>query len=350
MTIRKENQQRPSEAARAEAAAWVARLHGPHRSREVEAGLHRWLADDPENAAAFELLTDTWEKSARLRRRPMERVTSWQLVGFRVSFSRAALATVATFAVAVLATLLYLRTNALSTGIGELRTVTLDEGTRIHLNTNTRVVVEYDRQTRLVRLDRGEALFEVAARPGWPFVVIAGGRRITALGTQFVVRRDQQDLAVTLVEGKVAVAPSNPQQDARQPPQLPTAPSSPSSNRDRPEIWTLTPGERVTFERSGSGKLDHPALDNVMAWERGQVAFDNTSLADAVAEMNRYSHERLVIEDPSVAAIRISGVFQAGNLTSFSRALALAYHLRVRKDGNEIDLGAPAQQSTFPGH
>ena len=86
---------KPSAAARAEAAAWVARLHGPNRTQEVEAGLRRWLADDPEHAAAFELLTDTWEKSARLRRRPIEQVATWERRGLRISFARAALSTAA---------------------------------------------------------------------------------------------------------------------------------------------------------------------------------------------------------------------------------------------------------------
>src|SRR5579862_5107295 len=158
---------KPSAAARAEAAAWVARLHGPNRTPEVEAGLRRWLADDPEHAAAFELLTDTWEKSAHLHRRPAERVASWERVGFRISFSRAALATIATAVLAVIGTIFYLHSDAVTTGIGELRTVALDDGTRVHLNTNTRVRVHYDKHLRRVTLERGEALFEVAKRPDW---------------------------------------------------------------------------------------------------------------------------------------------------------------------------------------
>jgi transmembrane sensor len=136
---------KPSAAVRAEAAAWVARLHGPNRTPHVEAGLRRWLADDPEHAAAFELLTDTWEKSARLRRRPLEQVASWEGPGFRISFPRAALAAAATVVLAILATIFYLHTDAVTTGVGELRTLTLDDGSRVHLNTDTRVRVHYDK-------------------------------------------------------------------------------------------------------------------------------------------------------------------------------------------------------------
>src|SRR5687767_2251255 len=96
------NRTRPSATVRAEAAAWVARLHGPHRTPEVEAGFRRWVDEDPERARAVELITDTWEKSARLRRRPFEEVKSWERPGFRMRFSHAAVAVAAIVAVAVI--------------------------------------------------------------------------------------------------------------------------------------------------------------------------------------------------------------------------------------------------------
>src|SRR5262245_34139486 len=116
---------RPSAIARAQAAAWVARLHGPNRTAEAEAGFRRWMSEDPERAAAVELLTDTWEKSARLRRRPFETAQSGKLRGFRLSFSHAALATAAIAILAVIGTLFYVHTGSLTTAVGELRTLTL---------------------------------------------------------------------------------------------------------------------------------------------------------------------------------------------------------------------------------
>ena len=104
--------------------------------------------------------------------------------------------------------LVYLRSDAVVTGVGEQRTLTLEDGTRIQLNTDTRAVVRYDERLRRVELEKGEAMFEVARRPDWPFVVTAGDRQIRALGTAFVVRREAEVLAVTLVEGKVTVTPT----------------------------------------------------------------------------------------------------------------------------------------------
>lgn len=311
---------KPSAAARAEAAAWLARLHGPDRTPEVEAGFRRWMADDPERAAAFEWLTDTWEKSARLRRRPMEQIARWESVGFRVSFARAAFATMTVAMLAVVGTVFYLRNDAVITAVGEQRTLTLEDGSRVHLNTATRVAVHFDEKIRRVELEKGEALFEVAKRPDWPFIVTAGQRRVRALGTAFIVRRDGENLAVTLVEGKITVA------------------SVPADGRPAPgeEARVLNPGQRLTFAGGRPAKLDRPPLEAVTAWQRGQVALDNTPLAEAVAEMNRYSTTRLTIEDPKAAAIAVSGVFRAGDSADFAQVIARTYGLRVVERPREL--------------
>lgn len=215
--------------------------------------------------------------------------------------------------VAVGITLLFLRTDGVSTVVGEQRTLTLQDGSRVYLNTNSRAVVRFDRQARRVELEKGEALFEVAQNAALPFIVTAGDRQVRALGTAFVVRRDPQQLAVTLVEGKVAVSGNSSQ-----------------------EIATLDPGQRVTFASGQPPRIDRPRLEKITAWQHGQVSLDNTTLADAVSEMNRYNRMQLVIEDPRVAAIRISGVFRAGDSENFVQALVRTYHLQVQDRGSGV--------------
>jgi transmembrane sensor len=341
MTSQLKKADKPSPALRAQAAAWVTRLHGPNRTEEVEEGLRRWLAESPEHKAAFELLTDTWEKSARLRRRPIERVASWQKIGFRVSFSRAAFATMAVAALAVLGTIFYLHSDAVVTAVGEQRTLTLEDGTRVYLNTNSRAVVHYDKKLRQVNLEKGEALFEVAKRPEWPFVVTAGDRQVTALGTAFIVRRDEKDLAVTLVEGKITVSPVRDVSGGSAVPQR-----TPESGTAA--VFTLSPGQRLTLAKSEPPKVDRPPLERVTAWQRGQVAFDNTPLADAAAEMNRYSAVRVVVEDPSAAAIRVSGIFRAGDSANFAQAVAKTYRLEVRDQADEVILAGAGIPTETP--
>jgi transmembrane sensor len=333
---------KPSAAARAEAAAWIARLHGPNRAPEVEAGLRRWMAEDPEHAAAFELVTDTWEKSARLRRRALEQVSGWVLPGFRISFLRAAASAAVIAVLAVIGTLLYLHNDAVTTAVGEQRTLTLEDGTRVYLNTDTRVVVRYAKEARQVKLEKGEALFEVAKRPKWPFIVTAGNQQIRALGTEFIVRRDERDLAVTLVEGKVTVS-----SDA-----APALSSSALSSRDpaaKPTAaFTLSPGQRLVIAGSGTPTLDRPPLDRLTAWQRGQVSLDNTPLRDAVAEFNRYSKAHIVIQAPESAEIRVSGIFRAGDSEDFAQAVARAYGMRVVEQGEEIVLVQNAAPDSPP--
>lgn len=330
MSPQEHKNRKPSAAARAEAAAWVARLHGPNRTREVEAGLRRWLADDPAHPLAFDLLTETWERSARLRRRPIEQAETWGLLGFRLSFPRALLATLAIAAIAVASTVYYLHSNVISTGIGELRTLTLGDGTRVYMNSSTRLVVQYTKALRQVRLESGEAFFNVTRNPARPFVVTADARQIRALGTQFDVRAESRTLAVILLEGKITVTPiaqlatseSVPGSGSAAGPGGPPLPSAAS------QVFTLTPGERLTFAPADLPRIDRPQIEFVMAWERGQIMLDNTSLAAAVAEMNRYSRGAIVIDDPAAASIRVSGVFQAGDSVDFAAAVAKTYHLK----------------------
>ena len=100
--------------------------------------------------------------------------------------------------------------------------------------------------------------------------------------------------------------------------------------------FTLSPGERLTFTHTGSARIDRPSLEQVTAWKHGQVTLDNTSLADAVAEMNRYSRQQIVIEDPSTAAIRVSGIFEAGDSENFAEAVARTYHLRAPSRASDV--------------
>src|SRR5690606_12600450 len=96
------------------------------------------------------------------------------------------------------------------TAVGERLAVTLDDGSVLTLNTDSRALVQYGDGIRGVTLEKGQALFEVAKNPELPFVVTAAGRKVTALGTAFDVRVTDDRLAVTLIEGRVAVEPTAP--------------------------------------------------------------------------------------------------------------------------------------------
>ncbi len=320
----------PAAAVRREAAVWIARIHSPDRSPGVDAGLRRWLKESPEHQRAFELANELWDTASRVPDGAVPRMMRWKRVAATkgsplLRFTPAlTVALTLTFAAAVYYNL---RGQTLTTGIGEQRTITLKDGTRVSLNTATRIAVRYDDAARRIKLESGEALFEVSQDARRPFVVMAGEREITALGTAFIVRRDELQTAVTLVEGRVLVSPVPAREGKHE---------ADTGADARDSSSTLTPGERLTFKRAGPPKLDRPKLDKLTAWQHGLVALDHTRLADAATEMNRYSTVKLAIDTPEAADARISGVFRAGDSLFFAQAIARTYELQVLEEPDRI--------------
>ena len=356
--------------ARAEAAAWIVRLHGPHRSPELEAAFRDWLAANPENGKQFERVTEVWDAGSSVPVAGAPRLARW-----KESAPQRTLAAAVLLVICGLVGWGVWRAWAdptYTTGIGEQRIVRLDDGTRLSLNSVTRVRIAYDDSERRVELERGEAYFEVAHNPARPFIVTAGNHQVTALGTVFVVRYEAAQTAVTLLEGKVAVLPvpdsasatrksavTNPEDSsgtrsarANRHPSISLPPSAShaegagvrvGANEGGDRELILSPGERVTFTRGGSLKFDEPRMEAVAAWRRGEVMLDKTQLADAIAELNRYDKTRLIIDDPEIAALPISGIYQTGDSTGFARTVAKLYDLEIIEQPDRIYLRAPAE-------
>jgi transmembrane sensor len=329
----------PSPLVYAEAAAWVARIHGPLRSRKVEESLRRWLSADARHSEAFEAMTAAWEVTGNLPKRPFPRVSRWERRGYLEGFVRSALVVAALAVVLVGAGWQFYQSRGVVTGIGEQRNLTLADGTRVLLNTDSRIVIRYDDHLRKVQLKSGEALFEVAKHIDRPFIVEAGDRQVVALGTAFVVREDSETLAVTLVEGKVAVSNlaaldvSAAQALIRDPGAAQFAPDRAGSDAN---AFVLSQGQRLTLSAHNRPLVDRPAIEQVTAWKRGQVDLDEVTLTDAIREMNRYSDIKLVVDDPDVGAIHVTGVFRIGDAPSFAAAVARAYEIEAIEDGNRI--------------
>lgn len=328
----------------AEAATWVARLHGPNRSRQMELECLEWQQLSAAHRYAFERATQVWQEvpNAALaagyvpspRRSRAEPLSSGRLR------SRVLVAAASCLMVVALVGAWFLLHDETEyrTAVGEAQTVVLSDGTRMFLNTDTRVSVDLDSKQRNVRIDSGEAAFDVAKEPGRPFVVRAGASEVVALGTAFSVRRvlpgggAGESLAVTLLEGKVSLRPVGPA-DGRS-----VAPA---------EALVMQPGERVRLARAPDGKggtrqqVDRPRLDQVVAWKRNEAVFDRTSLVDAVAEMNRYSRTQLVLMgDLARAEWLVSGQYRTGDNAGFAQALAALHGLVVREREGRLELSA----------
>ncbi len=208
--------------------------------------------------------------------------------------------------------------NLYTTKVGERREFTLPDGSRVALNTGSTLEVAYSRDRRDVRLLAGQALFHVAKDKKRPFVVAAGSRLITATGTAFDVEiKRGGGVAVLLVEGHVRVDTARPQGLARLIPWI-----------DRDE---MEPGQRLVAPVSGDAVVAFGDVERETAWNRGVLIFRDDRLADAVAEINRYSTTMLVVEDPRIADLRVSGVFPTTQEKDFVAALEAFYPITARQ-------------------
>lgn len=303
----------PSRAVRAEAAAWLAKLYGPERSAALEDDFRSWLGADPEHAAAFEHMTEIWDHLGSVSVGGLPRLAV--NVQRRSSGRRSFVAVAATCALAaiVFAAGWLLRPETVTTKIGEQRIVTLEDGTRVALNSDTELDVSLEPERRNVRLRHGEAFFEVAHDASRPFTVRAGDRVVTALGTSFAVRYDDSGTAVTLIEGVVSVSAPN------------AAPVK------------LQPGQRLAAAANTTPRIDTGSADAAVAWRRGEIILDETSLRAAVAEMNRYERRPLKIDD-DIAQLPVSGIYRTGDARGFAAAVAAVYDLGVIEEQGQLRL------------
>ena len=231
-----------------------------------------------------------------------------------------------------------LSNDVMSTAVGEQRSVTLDDGSVISLNTQTSVRVGFVDGARHAELLRGEALFDVARDERRPFVVVAGAAEVRVLGTTFnVYRGDDRTATVTVLEGRVAVTTndtSNPV-SAAEPPSPPEGPGSAVPVETMVAV-ELTQGQQAQIGRSGA--VVEPAAVNVekaVAWTDRRLIFENATLEDVLAEFNRYNTRELRVNDPALAALKLNGVFESHDPDSLLQYLERAYGVQVHDDDGQ---------------
>lgn len=208
--------------------------------------------------------------------------------------------------------------DSLATALGSRRAVTLVDGSRLLLNTDTRMEVDLGQRRRLVRLDRGEAYFEIAHDAARPFVIDAGNSRITVLGTKFAVRRGAEQVSVLVTEGRVKVEPIN----------VPAGSA----------VTTINRNDVLVATRNGllvSRKTDAQVADE-LSWRQGTLVFDQVTLAQAAAEFNRYNATKLVIADRETGEMVLGGRFDSNNVASFAQLLHTGLGLKVEQRPGEI--------------
>ena len=173
-----------------------------------------------------------------------------------------------------------------------------------------------------MRLDSGQAWFQVAKNPTRPFIVEAGGQRVTALGTEFDVRlADKDAVQVTLVEGRVTVVPIQSKLEAL--------------IKSPPKMSELAPGESLIASADQPVHKRRADVSKTGSWRQGLVVLDDDTLAAAAAEINRYSHTQIVLADAALATLRVSGVFKVGHSESFVETVVGHYPIEIAERSEE---------------
>ncbi|WP_295167452.1 FecR domain-containing protein [uncultured Brevundimonas sp.] len=296
-------QDRRRTAADDQADGWIARLGTRSISLDTLQEFATWR-EDPANAAAYRRAEQLWAQSGDLagdsdiqaaletaKQRGPRRFGSKQFVALGLATTAAASL--------VVGVLFWQGRGAYATEVGEQRIIQLTDGSRVRLDTATRLKVRYTDGERRIELAEGQAFFEVAPNPDRPFIVETRDTSVTAIGTVFEVRRIGPQTRVVLVSGAVDVAPSA----ARAEPQ-----------RLRPNQQTAIDGRDV--------QLTPVNAQVATSWTNGELTFVDTPLSEAVAEVNRYLPTPIILDAPAAAATPINGVFRSGDRAAFVSAAA----------------------------
>jgi len=310
------------DARREDAAAWVVRLEAGDLGETEAAGFDAWLSATPDNAAAFDAAlavsqayaANATEVSTALAERRAARPAPDR----RLVWSLGAMAAALAVAVVVAPDLTSgPRTTVYATGKGEQRTVKLADGSTISLNAGTRLSVTYARDARRVTLTEGQAVFDVIHDTRRPFAIAAGDRTVLDVGTQFDVRRRDGRLSVVVAQGAVEIRPTEGSDG---------------------KAYRLHPGQRFEHvEGASEARVAAAEPEEAMGWRAGRLVYRDQPLSEVVADLNQQFATPILIADPTLASVPVSGVLIVDDQAAVIRRLALLAPIRaVRSDAGVV--------------
>jgi len=312
--------------AEQEAAQWFARLNAAYISTDELIRFRAWRRS-PANDAAYAATERVWRRSraietdadvqaalgaakGRVRRRA-SRALGWMSGLLACAAALAGLGALMVFTPAA--------GQVYQTAVGEQSSVVLEDGSRIRLDTNSRMLVQYSASERRITLVRGQAFFDVVHLPSRPLRVEVGAATIRDLGTRFDVRKDDGQVRITVVEGAVQVG-----------------------ERARGVRWTMTAGQQMLTGPTPRGPFPVDA-SKATSWTNGRLVFENMSLSQVAAEMNRYGRHRLILDLGPISEIKVSGAFDSTDTNAFVAAVSRLYDLKAKTQADgSIVLSAPA--------
>src|SRR5580700_270630 len=293
-----------------EAAQWAVRLALRALTPEERLELDRWVESDPRHCGALLRARAIWtdlDRLAALSAHPAERDAESPAAvtdrGRRWFLAAGISGLALTGAAGWWAW--RLRGEVYVSGVGEVRRVTLPDGSSMLLNTASRAALHFSERAREVTLLEGEGLFEVTKDPARAFIVRAGAVSVRAVGTAFAVRALNERVDVTVAEGVVEVAESK----------VSSQPQTVSAD----EAASISASEGVKVER-----ITHAQVERHLAWRDGMLSFDGERLSEAVEEINRHNDLKILIDDPALAGRPVVGIFRSSDTEGFAQTVAAA--------------------------
>jgi transmembrane sensor len=321
-----------------DASLWLVRLDNGNLSEQSRKELKAWLTADERHQVALKSMADVWHDMDNVLmmindESSSKSVSLWPvLTPVLKPFLLAA--SVSFLAIIIWVTMpLSVDKHSYATLIGQQMDTTFEDGSIVHLNTNSHIETEFSDEKRIIKLIKGEALFEVAHDPNRPFIVYAGDRLVQAIGTKFVVHLESENIQVTVTDGKVKmskVALDTTLNDIKE---------LNSATILKDDIF-IAKGEKVVAASNQTPKLTQVKAENIereLSWLDGKLVFDNERLFDVIKEINRYDDIEIVLKDPSLHNIRISGRFDLGDSEALIEAIELSFNIKSQQlESNKI--------------
>ena len=334
---------RTLEAIDSEAADWLVKLDGGELSTKDRHALRAWLSEAPEHARALKRLASIWsDMDIILNDLPdTHQPKTRNILSFLPPKNRLSHAFVVVFVGLIgLSVWLYftvdqpstVETTFHTTEVGRQHVEQFSDGSMAHLNTDSIVETEYSDSNRIVRLLRGEAMFDVVHDPIRPFIVYAGNQQVKVVGTKFIVRLTSENILVTVTDGQVQLS-------RRQKAVSGTAANHGTGGQEQ-EVILVKEGEEVEIgnkvETPEVKEVTDEELDLRFSWTSGQLVFRNERLEQVIREISRYVPAQIIIEDHDLKDVRISGRFEIGDTDALLEAIEVSFNVQASHIDNKI--------------
>lgn len=299
-----------------EACTWAVRIDEGLMDAATEAQLQSWLASDARHRGALLraqaglcLIDDARDAASALEAPPHSPARR----GLRRNLTRISAVAVA----AGLAMLMFLapETQEYETSVGELRQVSLGDGSIAVINTDSMVQVALEPEHRSIQLEKGEAWFQVAKDRQRPFIVSVGPVHVQATGTAFSVRRKADAIQVIVTEGSVEAW---------------------SEDRPADRIAIAADQEAIVPLLSEAAPMARPAKLQALAWREGDIVLNGMTALEAAAEFNRYNRRKIIVQSPAARSLKLVGYFKTHQPDVFAQAVAREVGLVAKQIGNDI--------------